>query len=111
MDSSACQPAFADVKYCHNGGIAFAHHHGVGLPGVHDADHGPFRRSPENSRFAGEKLQSPGSVPFGGSNRLVCLFFCRREKYWHNGGMSFAHEQGGDGAESKKAILAPSRGL
>jgi hypothetical protein len=20
-------------KYCHNGGIAFAHHHGVGLPG------------------------------------------------------------------------------
>ena len=20
-------------KYCHNGGMAFAHHHGVGLPG------------------------------------------------------------------------------
>jgi hypothetical protein len=26
-------------KYCHNGGMAFAHHHGVGLPG------GPRRRS------------------------------------------------------------------
>jgi hypothetical protein len=58
-------------KYCRNGGMAFAHHHGVGLPGVHDGDHGPFRRSLENATLQGEKPQGPGSVPFGGSNGLV----------------------------------------
>jgi hypothetical protein len=52
MDSSAFFSS--GEKYCHNGGMAFAHHHGVGLPGVHDGDHGPFRRSPENGCFAGE---------------------------------------------------------
>jgi hypothetical protein len=45
MDSPAFLPAYRE-KYCHNGGLAFAHHHGVGLPGVHDGDHGPFRRPP-----------------------------------------------------------------
>ena len=33
-----------------------------------------------------------GSMPFGGSDGLVCLFafFRRREKYCHNGGMALA---------------------
>jgi Bacterial capsule synthesis protein PGA_cap len=47
-------------KYCRNGGMAFAHHHGVGLPGVHDGDHGPFRRSLENATFAGGKAAGSG---------------------------------------------------
>jgi hypothetical protein len=33
-------------KYCHNGGMAFAHDHAPACLGVHDGDHGPFRRSP-----------------------------------------------------------------
>ena len=49
---------------------------GEGADGVHDGDHGPFRRSPENERFCRGKSRKPvGSVPFGGSNGLVCLFF------------------------------------
>jgi hypothetical protein len=32
-----------------------------------------------------------GSIPFGGSNGLVCLFpLSRRSKYCHNGGMASA---------------------
>jgi hypothetical protein len=72
--------------------MAFAHHHG-GLPGVHGGDHGPFRRSPENGWFTGKKPQGPGSVPFGGSNGLVCLLH-DQSKYCHNGGMSFPHQLG-----------------
>jgi hypothetical protein len=60
-------------KYCHNGGMAFAHHHGVGLPGVHDGDHGPFRRSLETGLLQGKTRRGPGSALFGGSNGLVCL--------------------------------------
>jgi hypothetical protein len=59
MDSSAFFSS--GEKYCHNGGMAFAHHHGVGLPGVHDGDHGPFRRSLENAR-----LQLRTSTGFSG---------------------------------------------
>jgi hypothetical protein len=42
LDSNAVRPsssrASRRAKYCPNGGMAFAHHHGVGLPG------GPRRR-------------------------------------------------------------------
>jgi hypothetical protein len=80
---------------------AFALHHGVGLPGVHHRDHGPFRRSPENSGFAGGKATgSGGSVPFGGSNGLVCLLETR-EKYCHNGGMALRGQVG------MGAVIAP----
>jgi hypothetical protein len=85
MDSSAISRR---DKYCHNGGMAFAPGSASACLGVHDGDHGPFRRSPENSPFAGEKPQGLGSVPFGGSDGLVCL---RRvpsaclAKYCHNG--------------------------
>jgi hypothetical protein len=41
--------------------------------GVHDGDHGPFRRPPENGLCAGEKPAGFGSVSFGGSDGLVCL--------------------------------------
>jgi hypothetical protein len=41
-------------KYCRNGGMAFAHHHGAGVPGgPRWADHGPLSADPRNSRFAG----------------------------------------------------------
>jgi hypothetical protein len=73
-------------KYCHNGGMAFAHHHGVGLPGVHDGDHGPFQRSPENMWFAGEKFAgSGGPCPLGAAMGSSAFFF-RAHKYCHNGG-------------------------
>jgi hypothetical protein len=49
------------------------------LARVHDGDDGPFGRSPENGWFAGEKPQGPGSVPFGGSDGLVCLLSDARD--------------------------------
>jgi hypothetical protein len=87
MDSSAISRR---DKYCHNGGMAFAPGSASACLGVHDGDHGPFRRSPENSPFAGEKPQGLGSVPFGGSDGLVCLFLHGGRKYCHNGGRAFA---------------------
>ena len=54
--------------------------------GVHDGDHGSFRRSPENGRFAAGKPQGPGSVLFGGRDGLVCLLpLPDARKYCHNG--------------------------
>jgi hypothetical protein len=51
-------------KYCNNGGIAFAHHHGglaAGVParGVRERDHGPPSWFPRSCPFAGEKLWGP----------------------------------------------------
>ena len=60
-------------KYCHNGGMAFAHQHRSGWLGVQEGDHGPFRRSPERVFCRGNSPQGPGSVPFGGSDGVVCL--------------------------------------
>jgi hypothetical protein len=45
-----------------------------GFPGVHDGDHGPFRRSLETAVLQGKSRRGPGSIPFGGSHGLVCLF-------------------------------------
>jgi hypothetical protein len=60
-------------KYCPNGGMAFAHHHGVGLPGGPRGRSWP-RRSHENGLICREKVAGVrGSVPFGGSDGLVCL--------------------------------------
>src|SRR5215216_7689700 len=44
--------------------------------GVHDAGHGPFRRSPKNSRFAGENGRVPGVRALWGQQwtRLPLLF-------------------------------------
>jgi hypothetical protein len=47
-------------KYCHNGGMAFAHHHGAGLAWDRKVDDGPFAWSPRNRRFAGERLTGSG---------------------------------------------------
>ena len=83
-------------KYCDNGGMPFAHHHGVGLPGVQDGDDGPSSRSLEHavireksvgvrdSRPLGAEMRSSGSEV---SNRL-------QAKYCHNGGMALAHHHG-----------------
>jgi hypothetical protein len=67
-------------KYCHNGAWPFAHEHGSDWLGVHFGDHGPFRRSPKNSWFAGENCAGPGSVPFGDRHGLVCLLPSQREQ-------------------------------
>jgi hypothetical protein len=40
--------------------MAFAHHHGVGLHGVHDGDHGPFRRSLKMPVLQGKQLAGSG---------------------------------------------------
>src|SRR5215211_7779159 len=55
--------------------------------GVHDDDHGPVRRSPENARLQGKAAGSRGPCPFGGSDGLVCLasVFHHVNKYCHNG--------------------------
>jgi hypothetical protein len=56
-------------KYCHNGGMAFAHHHDARLrQGVHEDDRGPFGGPYKNNRFAGKRPGGPPSTPFGGSD-------------------------------------------
>jgi hypothetical protein len=37
-----------------------------GFPGVHDGDHGPFRRSLETAVLQGKSRRGPGSIPFWG---------------------------------------------
>jgi hypothetical protein len=71
MDSSA----FAGCdKYCHNGGIAFAHHHGAAGSGSKNGDHGPFLRF-----FRGEKYCRNGSVGLADSAaRLIARKRCCR---------------------------------
>jgi hypothetical protein len=76
------------AKYCHNGGMAFALHHAVGAPGVHDGDDGPLACPPRTGRFAGKKLRGPRSALFGGSNGLACL--TATGKYCRNGAWPLA---------------------
>jgi hypothetical protein len=75
-------------EYCHNGGMAFAQHRGVGLRGskmtMMVTSGGPLK----TAGLQGKSRRVRGSVAFGGSNGLVCL--SRREKYCPNGGMAFA---------------------
>jgi hypothetical protein len=44
-------------KYCQNGGVAFALHHGAGLAGVHSGGSWPPSAAPRNGLFAGKRLQ------------------------------------------------------
>jgi hypothetical protein len=61
-------------KYCRNGGMPFAHHHGVRLGGPTRQSWTPFQRSPENCRFAGKKRQSPGApCPLGAAMNSAAL--------------------------------------
>jgi hypothetical protein len=46
-------------RYCHNGGMAFAHAHGVGLAGVQDGDDGPLPRSLEQAVMQGKVRRGP----------------------------------------------------
>jgi hypothetical protein len=41
-------------KYCHNGGMGFAHHHGAGLAWDRKVDDGPFAWSPETAVLQGK---------------------------------------------------------
>ena len=45
----------------------------VGLPGVHEGDHGPLPRSLEMAVLQEKSRRVRGSVPFGGSDGLVLL--------------------------------------
>jgi hypothetical protein len=65
-------------KYCHNGGMAFAHHQDVGLPRVHDGDHCPFRRSPKNAWLQENGRRVQGSVPLGAA--MDSSAFARRRR-------------------------------
>jgi hypothetical protein len=75
------------AKYCHNGAMAFAHHHSVGLPGVHGGDHGPFPRLPETAVLQGKAEASRGPSPLG--SEMGATAFGRLEKYSHDGAMTF----------------------
>jgi hypothetical protein len=71
MDSSASSRR---EKYCHNGGMASPTTTASACLGVHDGDHGPFRRSPENGLLAGGKVTGVWGPCLWGSNGLVCFF-------------------------------------
>ncbi len=75
-------------KYCHNGGTAFAHEHGHRLLalGSNMAIMAPSGAPLETAGLQGKYRRVQGSVPFGGSDGLVCLFFSDAEKYCHDGG-------------------------
>jgi hypothetical protein len=75
-------------KYCHNGGMAFAQHHGVGFTGSTMAIMAPAGGPLKMAGLQEKSRRVRGSAPFGGRNGLECL--SRREKYCHNGGMAFA---------------------
>jgi hypothetical protein len=53
------------------GGMAFAHHHCVGLPGFRQRDDGPFQRSLEQGRYAGESPWGSVIHVLWGRNGLV----------------------------------------
>src|SRR6266536_650773 len=80
-------------KYCHSGAWPSPTTTASAWPGVHDGDHGPFRRSPENSLFAGKQAAgSGGPCAFGDRNGLVWLSHAR--EVLPQRGMAFAHHHG-----------------
>jgi hypothetical protein len=96
-------------KYCHNGGMAFAHHHGGGLPGgpkmaIMAPSGGPLK----TAVLQGKSRRVRGSVPFGGSNGLVCLE--QRREVLPQGGIALAPHHGVGLPGSDKAMMAPPRG-
>jgi len=100
-------------KYCHNGGMAFAHHHGVGSPGGPRWRSWPLSGGPlKTAGLQGEKPQRPGSVPFGGSNGLVDLRNVEqsRQVLPQRGYGLRTTSTATAGSGSKKAIMAPSCG-
>jgi hypothetical protein len=72
-------PARLPDKYCHNGGIAFAHHSRRRLAWGPRWRSWPLPAVPQKWLVCRDKARrGPGSVPFGGSDGLVCLFFDTR---------------------------------
>ena len=63
-------------KYCHNGGMAFAHHHGVGFTGSTMAIMAPAGGPLKMAGVQEKSRRVRGSAPFGGRNGLECLFVC-----------------------------------
>jgi hypothetical protein len=61
--------------------------------GVHAPHHGPFRGPIKALSLQDKRLPGPGSVPFGGSNGLVCLLPLARSTAT-TGGMTFARSLG-----------------
>jgi hypothetical protein len=59
--SSACRPE----QVLPQRGRGLRTHSRRRLAGVHDGDHGPFRRSPENGDLQGKAAESGGSCPLG----------------------------------------------
>jgi hypothetical protein len=79
--------------------MAIAHHHGLAAEGCRPegsaiAIMAPKRGSQKAPSLQGKSRRVQGSVPFGGSNGLVCNFFISREKYCHNGGTTLPANPG-----------------
>jgi hypothetical protein len=60
-------------EYCHNGRMALAHQHPAAGSGSKKAIMAPSGGPLKVGGLQGKSPQGPGSVPFGGSNGLVCL--------------------------------------
>jgi hypothetical protein len=77
-------------KYCHNGGMAFAHQHGgraaEGCQPRPRSAHGPCRGSLEAVLLQGKGLVVRDSRPLGAGMDSSGFFFQR--EYCHNGGMA-----------------------
>jgi hypothetical protein len=98
-------------KYCHNGGITVAHHHG-GLAAAGAGQRGPRSPSWPPSWFPkkapvcrGKAAGSGGPRPLGAAMDSSG-FFHSRAKYCHNGGMAFADQRRHPAAGSREPAAA-----
>ena len=66
MDSSLIFALTSREKYCHNGGMAFAHHHGEA-----SGEEGADQRGPRSPSWPPSR--SPGSCLFAGKNAWVSM--------------------------------------
>jgi hypothetical protein len=77
------------------GGTAFANHHGIGLPrGSTTAVMAPSGGPLKTACLQGKKFTGSGGPCPLGAAMDSSAYFCRRDKYCHNGGMAFAHYHG-----------------
>jgi hypothetical protein len=99
-------------KYCHDGGMAFAHHHGglapEGLPARRCPRSPSWPRSwfPRSRSLQGKNRRVPGVRALWGQQWTRLPFCFSRKKYCHHGGVAFAHLTAALACESTTAIMA-----
>ena len=81
-------------KYCHNGAWASPQSPASACLGSTTAMVAPSGGPLKTAGLQGRCCRVRESVPFGGSNGLVCLFH-GGHRYCHNGGMAFSRLYGG----------------